>query len=537
MSYPIEADTIGELLRKAAAEFGDAEAVVGSGRRFTFRQLDQCSREIARRLLARGITKGAHVGVSFGNNPQFVLSLLAVSRIGAIAVPVSTFAPGRELLRLIRYGDLAGLLTTRQVVGVDQVERLTTAIPGLAECVRPLLALPAAPALRWIEFADTETGVPSWVTEPDDSGTAESVSDALLDAVEEDVFATDVALMIHTSGTTADPKGVPHLHDTVCFRSRYLAERMQYRAGERTYTSQVLFWIGGLTMSFFTNIAAGGSSVWCERFEAAEVLSLIETERVTRLVIYPHQVEQLLAHPDFATTDRTSLRISDPRLSPDGSAHGILTPEGHRMALGMSETFGPYSWGSGGTGVIAPIQDVQPGLAVRVVDQDNQPVADGETGEIVLRGRGVTPSYYKRPGGYGFDAYGWFHTGDRGRVDGESIHFLGRMTEMIKTSGANVAPAEVIEALLAIEGIREAYVLPLPDPLRGELVSAAVVLDDGCPLDDTAIRAELRKDLSPYKVPTSIAVFSSGEIPWTPTFKVRRHQLTAMILERCPMSP
>ena len=537
MSHPIEAETIGELLRKAAAEFGDAEAVVGGGQRLTFRQLDYRSRAIAKSLVARGIAKGVHVGISFGNNPDFILSLLAVSRIGGIAVPVSTFAPGRELLRLLRYGDLSGLMTNRHVVGVDQVDRLTTAIPGLESCEDQVLHLPAVPALRWIEFSGNEGEMPAWLTLPPDFDTARLVDDALLDELEADVFGTDVALMIHTSGTTADPKGVPHLHDTICFRSRYLTERMQYAPGDRTYTSQVLFWIGGLTMSFLTSIAAGATSVWCERFDAGEVLSIIETERITRLAIYPHQVEQMLEHPQFDRTDRRSLRIADPRLSPDGSSHLIVTPEGHRMALGMSETFGPYSWGSGGPAIIAPIQDVQPGLEVRVVDQDNQVLGDGETGEIVLRGRCVTPGYYKRPRGHGFDRDGWFHTGDRGRVDGASIHFLGRMTEMIKTSGANVAPAEVVEALLAIEGVREAYVLPLPDPLRGELVSAAVVLDESSPLDVAAIRVQLREDLSPYKVPSAIAIFRSEEIPWTPTFKVRHHQLTEMILERSGVAP
>ena len=167
-----------------------------------------------------------------------------------------------------------------------------------------------------------------------------------------------------------------------------------------------------------------------------------------------------------------------------------------------------------------------------MVDEHNQPVGDGATGEIVLRGRCVTPGYYKRPRDVGFDADGWFHTGDRGHVDGASIHFLGRMTEMIKTSGANVAPAEVIDALLALDDIREAYVLPLPDRVRGELVSAAVVLEDGSNLDAETITAELKKDLSPFKVPTAIAIFTSEEIPWTPTFKVRRRELTEMIVQR-----
>ena len=541
MAQPIRAETVGELVRNAADTWGDADAVVGNGTRLTFGQLEERSRALGQRLLGRGVAKHTHVGVSFGNNPDFILSLLAVARIGAVAVPLSTFAPGRELLRLLRYGDLAAVLTSRSVVGVDQVDRLGAAVPGLVEAKGPILALPSVPNLRWIEFVDFDDEVPPWATGPDDDGLGVAVDDELFDAVEADVAPTDVAptdvaLMIHTSGTTADPKGVPHVHDTVCFRSAYLTEKMQYAPGDRTYTSQVLFWIGGLTMSLFTSIAAGGTSVWLERFEPGEVLSVIEAERITRLVIYPHQTEQLLAHPDFGRTDRSSLLIADPRVRGDGvasqfgtAAGGIKTPEGLRMALGMSETFGPWSWGTGGNSPMAPVQDVQPGLEVRVVDERNQPVADGETGEMVLRGRCVTPGYYKRPRSFAFDAAGWFHTGDRAQVDGESIHFLGRMTEMIKTSGANVAPAEVIEALLALHGVQEAYVLPLPDPVRGEAVGAAVVLAEGSALDADTIKAVLRHDLSPFKIPTVIVVFTSEQIPWTPTFKVRRGQLTQMI--------
>ncbi|BBY22175.1 class I adenylate-forming enzyme family protein [Mycobacterium stomatepiae] len=536
MATPIEAATIGQLLRTAADSFGDADAVVAGGTRLTFTELDQRTRTLARNLIGRGVTKGCHVGISFGNDTDFIVSLLAVSRIGAVAVPISAFARGRELLRLLRYGDVAAILTARTMMGTDQVERLAAALPGLESARGPFLTLPDVPNLRWVDFVNAEAGLPPWASSAQYGHPSTPVSEALLEAVEADVLGTDVALMIHTSGTTADPKGVPHLHDTVCFRARYLAERMQYRPGERTYTSHVLFWIGGLTMSLFTSLAAGATSVWCERFGAGEVLALIEREKVTRLVIYPHQVEQLLAHSAFATTDRASLRVADPRLVVGHEGDGIRTPEGHRMALGMSETFGPFSWGSGGANHIAAIEDIQPGLEVRVVDEHNQSVADGETGEIAVRGRCVTPGYYKRPKDFGFDADGWLHTGDRGLRDGNSIHYLGRLTQMIKTAGANVAPAEVAEAMLALNGVREAYVVPVPDDTRGQLVAAAAVLDSGSGLDAARIRAELKRDLSPYKVPTLVAIFESEEIPWTPTFKVRTHQLTDMILARVAQS-
>jgi acyl-CoA synthetase (AMP-forming)/AMP-acid ligase II len=532
MTDLVEASTIGEMASKAAEAFGSKDAVVGNGTRLSYRDLDRRSREVARRLLGRSVAKGSRVGISFGNGPEFIVALIGASRIGVIAVPISTFARGRELQRLIRYGDLTGILTTGGVVGVDQRDRLTDAIPGLAHAPGPLLTLPSLPQLRWIEMPDLDER-PTWAIAPEDPSPAGPITDAMLDAAEAEVTPWDVALMIHTSGTTSDPKGVPHLHDTVTFRARDLCYWMQYKSETRTYTSQPLFWIGGLTMSFVTSLVAGGTSVWSERFEPGEVLRLIEQERVTRLMIYPHQAEQLLAHPDFATTDRSSLETADYRLLAEGATPTpILSPEGHRMALGMSETFGPYTWGSGGSNVIAPITAVQAGLEVRCVDETGKPVIDGETGEIVLRGRCVTPGYHRQPKTVGFDADGWFHTGDRGQVDGDAIHFLGRMTEMIKTAGANVAPAEVVDALLALDGVKEAYVFPLPDAIRGELVSAAVVVDDGSTLDPETIKSKLKKDLSPYKVPSVIALFTTEEIPWTPTFKVRRGQLAEMIQQR-----
>lgn len=530
MVVRLQSETIGALMREAAATFGDAEAVVGNGTRLTFRELEARSAALARRLLGRAVAKGSRVGVSLGGGPDFIVALTATARIGAIAVPISTFARGRELLRLLRHGDLTAILTAEHVVEVDQIERLSEAVPGLDAAAGPWLALSSVPSLRWIEAAGSDPP-PTWAMAPDEPGVA-AADAALLEAMEQDVTPWDVALMIHTSGTTADPKGVPHLHDTVTFKARYLAECMQFAPGDRTYTSHPMFWIGGLVMSFLTSLVSGATSVWTERFEPGEVLEVIERERVTRLVVYPHQIEQLLAHPRLAATDRSSLRIADDRLRVAPGQPVPMTTAGERIALGMSETFGMYSWGVGEPTQIAPLESIQPGLEIRVVDEKGKAVADGETGEICIRGRAVTPGYHKQPRTVAFDAEGWFHTGDRGRVEGTTIRFLGRMTELIKTSGANVSPAEVQEALLALDGVHEAYVLPIPDPVRGQLVAAAVVPVAGRVLDPAALRQDLRQDLSPFKVPVAIAVFGSEEIPWTATFKVRRHELVRMIQER-----
>ena len=208
MSDPIEAATIGELLRKAAATFGDAEAVVGEGTRLTFRRARRPFAALARRLLGRGVAKGTHVGVSFGNNPDFLLSLLAVSRIGAVAVPISTFAPGRELLRLIRYGDLAAMLTTQAAWSAST--RWIDSPPPSPVSRRPRARCsPCRPRRACVGSSSPsyDDDLPPWVTLPEDDGIAAPVDDALLDALEQDVVGTDVASDDPHLGHDVGPQG------------------------------------------------------------------------------------------------------------------------------------------------------------------------------------------------------------------------------------------------------------------------------------------------------------------------------------------
>jgi acyl-CoA synthetase (AMP-forming)/AMP-acid ligase II len=131
-----------------------------------------------------------------------------------------------------------------------------------------------------------------------------------------------------------------------------------------------------------------------------------------------------------------------------------------------------------------------------------------------------------------FDVDGWFHTGDQGEVDGWRVHFRGRLGDMIKTAGANVAPSEVVAVLREQDGVQEAYVLGLPDPERGQVVAAAVVPAPGRTLDADELRQVLRQQLSVFKVPAHVVFFAEDEIPWTASHKVRTGMLAEMVAER-----
>lgn len=538
--------TITEWLKWISGEYGDHTAVVGAGGSLTYRQIEEQSQRVAEGLLQRGVGKGSRIGLWLTNGTEWVLTWAAVSRIGAVAVPLSTFLSERELAKVARHADLQGLIVHRRLLGQDVPTRLERAFPSLASASGPPLALPEAPFLRWILVMEREDDEPvgprpwsrslEWLT-----GAGKLFGD-LREQAEQEVHFNDPAIMIYTSGSTADPKGAPHAHETVVYKTRYLRDFFRLTRDTRSYIVSPFCWVGGMTMSLFPVLDAGGTQYCTDRFDPAEILELIEREKLDRAVLYPHHVNLILNHPELDRWDRSSLRDADPLLLVGEAA--AVPPDPHKLSigLGMTETFDGYWWGYHDSSKEPPLRPgerrpppldvVLPGVEVKVVDPDGVPVPDGGIGEVCVRGFGITPGLHKARRRDIFDDDGWFHTGDRGEVDGRRIWFRGRISEMIKTAGANVAPGEVVQALSEIDGVAAAHVVALPDPLRGEVVAAAVVPAPGASLDADSLRKQLREVLSPFKVPAHIVFLGAEEIPMTPSHKVRRGVLTEMVRER-----
>jgi acyl-CoA synthetase (AMP-forming)/AMP-acid ligase II len=540
---PRAASTVAEWFPALAVAYGDAEAVVGEGHRLTYRELEESSRRWAAGLADVGVGKGVRVGLLLGNGPTWLVAFAAVTRLGAVAVPLSTFFTPSELAHVVRHADLHGLVVHGPFLGRDQLAELAVALPGVGRQQAPL-ALEGAPFLRWVGVVDA--AAPSWaLAMPSvvDAPPAARGFAARLTAMTAQIAATDPALMIYTSGSTATPKGVPHSHGTVMTKTHYLREMFELEAGVRSYIASPFFWVGGLTMSLFPVLDAGGVQLCTHRFDPAEALELFERERPSRVVLYPHHITTLLAHPDFGAADRSSLRHADPRLLAPGVAPPPPPRHGLSIGLGMTETFGGYWWGRhdpAGRGPPLrpgerrppPLDWLQPGVELKVASPDGVSVGDGERGEICIRGSCVMTGRHKERREASIDIDGWFHTGDEGEVDGARVRFRGRLGDMIKTAGANVAPAEVVAALCGLPGVEEAYVVGVPDAERGEAVVAAVVPRDGTVLDADEVRAALRQRLSAFKVPARVVFFAADEIPWTPSHKVRTGLLAGLVAAR-----
>jgi acyl-CoA synthetase (AMP-forming)/AMP-acid ligase II len=204
--------------------------------------------------------------------------------------------------------------------------------------------------------------------------------------------------------------------------------------------------------------------------------------------------------------------------------------------LGMSETFGPYSYGdifrAPGRPVCAPLDNIADGYEMRVADDADQAVGDGEIGEIQVRGYPVATGLHKLTRSDYYTADGFYHTGDLGLREGKRVHFVGRDGDMIKTVGSNVSPAEVEMEMQQLEGVHSAYVVGIPDAQRGQLVVAAVVPRAGVELDFEAMQATLRQRLSSYKVPRAYISISREDVPMLPSNKVARREIARIMAER-----
>jgi acyl-CoA synthetase (AMP-forming)/AMP-acid ligase II len=500
---PALANTLPRFVRDAAAAYGDDVAITFTGETLaddsiSFSELERQSAILARGLVARGVGKGTRIGFIQCNGPMFAVLFAAIARTGAIAVPISTMIRANELVRVLRQSDIAGLVVHRAMLGKDYVQRLCEALPALETAPSPELRLVDAPYLRWI-VSSGESLPPAFRDLQWLQSGAESVDDELLLQIESEIYPTDQLLEIYTSGSMALPKGVKHNHGPVMRRTHYVREKVPtIQRGETLPSVLPMFWIGGLLMNLLANWEAGAVTACFER-------TLSDSRMAMGSVLADDDLEAMSQMPT-------------------------------KWALGMTETIGPYSYGDvirvPGYPLCPPLDHIADGFEVRVVDENDRPVADGKRGEIQVRGYALTPGLHKIEREEHFTPDGFLRTGDMGVVEGSRIHFVGRDGDVIKTAGSNVSPAEVELEMQQLEGVHSAYVLGVPDEERGQLLVAAVVPRDGASLEVAVLRDTLMQRLSSYKVPREYVVLTREEVPMLHSNKVARRELARLVADR-----
>lgn len=526
------APTLPNLFRDAVSRFGDRDFIVCDGKRISFAQAERETAERAKALLALGVGKAGRVGLLMANEPDWVLNYLAAARAGALTVSLSTFFQAAEISWGLRFNDISVLLINARYLKNDYIERLERAIPGLADQTSTELHLASHPYLRHIVvWGDCDR---AWAMKGTDALRAAAaakpaIDDALLRAAEDNIAPADLLLTICTSGTTSEPKAVVHSHGVALRATALFKHYLRLRADDRLLAGHALFWVGGHNMFLMPALHSGCSLHFPASPNPVDIVELVEREGITVLNFWPSQIKGVL---EQAAATGATLECVRRGIAGQCTDDGVPIPADRQsLSFGMTETFGMHSmeiWH-----VPAPPGKAgnwgrhMPGVERLVLDPETRtPVAPGKVGELYVRGVTMMTGYYKKERDEVFTREGFFPTGDLVSIDEDDyLFFHGRRTEMIKTSGANVSPREVETVLHTFPEVREALVLGIPDPVKGEAVVAVIVPADGQEPDVETIRARLRQEISPYKVPQQIRILPYADIPRTGSEKAIKRNL------------
>ncbi|MCP4903562.1 MAG: acyl--CoA ligase [bacterium] len=518
--------TLGFFLSDIAAIHGGRVALTSEGHETTYRELETEARHLARGLIGAGVVKGARVAVQMANRHEWIISAFATALVGGVLVPVNTFAKGDERDYILRHSDASLLILQPSLLGRDLLcelfddhPELATGEPGRLRC----LALPQLRRVVCLGDEDRALGVQSWQSLHECGA---DVSDALLDAATEEVHPSDDGLIIYTSGTSAKPKGVLHTQRAPVIQSYRLAEYLRLSQDDRVLTAQPFFWTAGIVWSLGATLAAGGRMVLQETFVPVEALDLIEAERVNVLHAWSHQEKLLAEHPTTEARDLSCLRkieftsLLAPVAGLEEDAWGAYS------AYGTTETFTMCSM----LPADAPAQirhathgRALPGMRLRIVDPESgAELGPNSPGEIAVKGVTLMRGYYKVEREAFLDDSGFFRTRDGGRIDERGyLHWTGRLSDMIKTGGANVSPVEIEAALADCPGLRAGLAVGIPHPSLGEVVILCALPNHGSAPPPETIRNFLRERLATYKVPRHILFFDEDEIGFTGSQKIQ----------------
>ncbi len=488
----------GEVLAETARKRSQKVALIARQEELTFAIVDEMVTRLAGHLQSAGVAQGDRVGLLLPNSSAFVLSYYGTQKMGAVTVVLDARLKGKELQGVLKDADLKLLITHNRLM------------PEIAECLDEF-----GPMAVWIVNGEGEKKFEKRL----EAGTHFTAPQRRPE---------DDALILYTSGTTGEPKGVVLSYINLAQFPRCMAEMHG--------TDSATIWGCILPMShisgpIYLNLLAsqGSTMVIFDGFNPATWLEGIERHRITVFHGVPTIFQLLLGVPTLKDYDTHSVELA--------GMMGTTVPLSLMRAFKQAHPHIRVIQGYGLTETsplitltereraddkMASIGRAVPGVEVKIVDPQGQEVTEGEAGEIITRGPHVMTGYFRRPEATAERIRnGWFYTGDIGRRDGDGYYYhLGRKDDMIITGGLNVYPTEVENMLCEHPLVQEAVVFPILDPKRGNLLGAAAVLRPGKQATERELLTFLRANLANFKVPQKIVIRDS--LPRTSVGKVIR---------------
>ena len=471
------------------------------GRQFTYSQFADAVSRTAALLAGEGVAKGDVVSLLMPNSVEYVIAYFACWRLGALAGPINSHLKEQEISYVVSNSEAKALLVGSEFLPViNQLRDL--------------------PTLNAVILFDDEAQATRDFTK------VEATADVTLD---------DEAIIIYTSGTTGKPKGCLLTHGNVVANARQISQWLGFNESDRLLTMMPLFHMNAVSVTTMSALYAGGSSVVSPKFSASRFWQIISDYQITSfgsvatmlsmlLTTYPEGVPAGLQTDQLRFAMCGSAPVPAETIKRFEETFHCLVIEGYGLSESTCRsTFNPPDENRRAGSCGLPI-----GNEMRVVDDDDTEVADGQLGEIVLRGDNVLKGYYKNPEATAVAfRNGWFHTGDIGYRDTEGFYFIvDRKSDMIIRGGENIYPREIDEVLYQHPAVSAAAVVGVPDDLYGEEVAGFVVLRDGGEASERELIEFCKARLADYKCPKTIRFVK--DIPKGPTGKLLKRELAKM---------
>jgi len=535
--------TLSDWLEHWAAETPDKEYIVYSDRnlRFTWKTFNERVDNMAKGLIAIGVSRGTNVGIWAQNVPDWLTFLYATAKIGAVAVTVNTNYQSEEVSYLLKNSDMHTLCMTDGVAGNNYTDIIYELVPELKTTQRGKFKSERFPELKNVVYIGQEKYRGMY-------NTAEIL--LLGNNVESDELTRlrnltgchDVVNMQYTSGTTGFPKGVMLTHHNIANNGYLTGVHMKFTPEDKCCICVPLFHCFGVVLATMCCLTHGSTQVMVERFDPLITLASIHKERCTVLHGVPTMFIAELNHPMFSLFDMSSLRT--------GIMAGALCPielmrqVNEKMFMDITSVYGMTETSPGMTQTrVDDTFEVRCSTVGREYEFTEVVVLDPETGlecpvdvqgEICCRGYNVMKGYYKNPEATAqvIDKNGFMHSGDLGIKDENgNYRITGRIKDMIIRGGENISPKEVEDYLYKMPEIQDVQIVAVTSPKYGEDVGAFIILKEGCELTREDVRDFCKDHIAKYKTPRY--VFFIKQFPMTGSGKIQKFRLREMALEMC----
>lgn len=501
--------TLRDALARNVSRNGHGEALVFKGSRITWRALDDWSDRLARAFLAYGVEHGQNVATFTPNTLEWAALFCALGKIGAVIVPVNFRYKAAELAYVLKQSDAMMLIAATRHGDRDHTALISA---GMAEAGLARFVGIGGRAL--VDVADATTFAAF-------EAEANSVKPARLAGAEARVTPEDVLIIQYTSGTTAFPKGVQLRQDQLLRSGTAMSGRMGMREGDRFLSPMPFFHIGGSTASFLNVVASGATLCFMDYFTAGEALDILAHERCTHICGVDTMFIDMLSHKSYPRCDLSRVRTgwtiyNEAVFAAFPGMMNVYALSECASTVAISHADDPFEKRRDTCG--KPFD----GLSVRILDPaTDAEQSDGTPGRIVVRGWCTTSGYYKQPelNAQLFIDGDWLDTGDYGKkMPTGEIVYLGRLKDVLRVGGENVASVEVEAVLYTHPAVLRAAIVAASHERLGEIPCAFVILRDDMTASETELIGYCRERLSNFKVPRHLVFVT--DFPMTGSGKI-----------------